>query len=97
MIHHASRCAHDNLHSPQAYNLFSDFLSPVNGKHFDSVHIFRNFAQLLRRLNGKLSGGTQYNGLQLSELRVYLLQSGNAKGSRLSRTGLSLSDNVLPL
>ena len=95
MIHHAPRGSHDDLYVPQPLDLLADLLAAVHGKNFDAMHKFRNVPDFLRRLHGQLSGRAQDDGLQLPEVRVYLLQGGYGKGRRLAGSRLGLSDDVL--
>ncbi len=95
MIHHAARSAHHDLHVLQPPDLLADVLSAVDGQHLDAVHEFGDVADLLRGLHGKLPGGAEDDGLELAQVRVYLLQGGDGEGRRLARARLGLSDDVL--
>ena len=97
MIHNASRCTYNDLHSLQAADLLSNLLSPIDGKDLDPLHIFCNFAKLLRRLDRQLSGRAQNNRLKLTQLRIDLLQSRNAKSRRFPGSRLCLSDNIVAI
>ena len=97
MIHNTSRSAHDNLYAFQSYNLLRNLLTAVYRKYFDAMHIFCHLPQLLRRLNGKLTGGTQDDCLKFSKFRIHLLQNRYSKCCRLTGSRLSLTDYIVSL
>ncbi len=97
MVHHAPGGTHYNLCAPQPGNLPAYLLPSVNRKHLDTVHIFRDTADLVCRLHRQFPGRAQDNGLQASEFGIYLLQCRDGKCRRLSRSRLCLSYDVFPL
>ena len=97
MIHYAPRRSHDDLHALQAVDLPDDILSAIYGKHLNAMHIFCDLSQLLRRLHGQLSGGTQNHRLKLLQIRIDLLQGRNTECRRLTGSGLGLSDDIVPV
>ena len=58
------------------------------------MHKLGKSAQLLRHLDRKLSGRQQHNSLQLLNLRIYPLKQREPERSCLSRTGLSLANDI---
>ena len=95
MIHHATRCSDDDLHSSlERTNLPADILSPVNREHFDSMQIFGQIAEFFRHLNRQFSRRAQHKSLQFPVVRINLLQKRDSKGRRLSRPCLRLSDHI---
>ena len=81
----------------QGTDLLYDLLPAINRKDLDPVHIFCQAADLLGHLDRQFPCRAKGDRLQLFILRIDLLQERDSESRRLSRTRLSLADNVLSL
>ena len=97
MIHHSAGGTHNDLDTGQSPDLSGDILSAIHREDPEPFNIFCDFPQLLRRLDRQLPGGTEHNSLKLLQAGIHPCDQRDAKGSCLSRSCLSLTDDILPL
>ncbi len=98
VIHQPPRRRYNNLgFTLQCANLSADRRAAVNHDHPDAFIESKQRAQLVANLNGKLSGGREYQPLQILAVGVNMLNHGNAESKGLAGAGGGFCDNVLPL
>ena len=96
VVHQTARGRDDDIRVlSERFELALDILSAVDRQCMDR-QVLGKMVDLFRRLDGKLTGRREDDGLRSLLGNVDPLQNRNAKSSRLAGTGLCLPDQVLP-
>ena len=97
MVHKPSGGSHHNLGFLfQLLGLPDDARAAVEHRHPDALVEGEQLPQLIPNLDCQLPGGSQNQPLNLRQLRLNVLDHGNAEGEGLAGAGGGLGNHILP-
>ena len=97
MVHKTTRCRHNNIRLlAKRAKLSFDILSAINRQCMNR-QVLGKPIHLFRRLDGQFSRWRKHDSLRPFFCRVNLFQNRNTKCRCFARTGLCLSNQILPL